>query len=268
MSKSDISSLHTFAVCAYKKSPYLCECLESLRAQTTKSRIIVATSTPSDYLAESAAEFGAEYCVNADSGKGIAADWNFALHSAKTPYCTITHQDDLYLPEYAARVTAALDGFPDSLICFTDYADRLMPTGTVVANRLYLHIKRLLLLPFYVKHSHSSRFFKRWILRFGNAVCCPSVTYNLRNLSNLKFDADFSVNLDWAMWVRLADMNGRFCFAPGILMQHRISDLMETSSAISDKRRYEEDKRIFHQLWPHPVAEFLLRLYIKSYESN
>ena len=37
---------HTFVVCAYKESPYLGECIESLLQQTKKSRILISTSTP------------------------------------------------------------------------------------------------------------------------------------------------------------------------------------------------------------------------------
>lgn len=268
MNKTDVSALHTFSVCAYKESPYIRECLESLMHQTVRSRILLATSTPSDYLYNLAKEFDVEYHENPDSGGGIAVDWNFALHAAQTPYCTIAHQDDLYLPMYAEQVVSAMHERSDSLICFTDYADRIMPEEIVAANRFYLQIKRFLLLPFYIKHSWRSAFVRRWILRFGNAVCCPSVTYNLHNLPELRFDTEYSVNLDWAMWLRLSSAPGSFCYIPKRLMEHRLSASMETSSAIADRRRFEEDRKIFYLLWPRPVADILLRLYAKSYESN
>ena len=41
---------HTFAICAYKESPYLEECIKSLKNQTIKSNILIATSTPTDYI--------------------------------------------------------------------------------------------------------------------------------------------------------------------------------------------------------------------------
>ena len=43
---------HTFAVCAYKESPYLEECVQSLKRQVVASNIIVCTSTPNDYIRE------------------------------------------------------------------------------------------------------------------------------------------------------------------------------------------------------------------------
>ena len=41
---------HVFAVCAYKDSPYLEQCIRSLKAQTVPSHIIICTSTPSSYI--------------------------------------------------------------------------------------------------------------------------------------------------------------------------------------------------------------------------
>lgn len=266
--KKDLSSQHTFAVCAYKESAYLRACLESLRNQTVKSRIVLATSTPSDFLRNLAEEFRIDYRVNPEQGRGIAADWNFALSCAETAYCTIAHQDDLYLPDYAERVVRALARHQDSLIAFTDYADRVMPEDVVRGDRFYLWIKRFLLLPFYGKHAVGSRFFKEWSLRFGNAICCPAVTYHLSNLPGLRFDEEFTVNLDWAMWLTLAARRGTFVYLPERLMQHRISDAMETSSAIADRRRYREDQKIFDALWPRPIARLLMHFYAKNYEGD
>ena len=45
-----MNTKHTFVVCAYKESEYLEECITSLLAQTVKSKIIVVTSTPNDYI--------------------------------------------------------------------------------------------------------------------------------------------------------------------------------------------------------------------------
>ena len=49
---------HTFAVCAYKESPYLRECVLSLLAQTVSTNILIATSTPTDATRVIADEFG------------------------------------------------------------------------------------------------------------------------------------------------------------------------------------------------------------------
>ena len=73
---------HCFAVCAYKDSPYLTECLDSLKAQESPSPILLCTATPSAYLEETARAYDAEYHMNPDH-PGIGSDWNFALACAK-----------------------------------------------------------------------------------------------------------------------------------------------------------------------------------------
>ena len=39
-----------FAIWVYKESPYLEECILSLKNQTVKSNIIMATSTPNEWI--------------------------------------------------------------------------------------------------------------------------------------------------------------------------------------------------------------------------
>ena len=59
-----VETNHTFAVCAYKESPYLKECLESLVNQTVKTNIIIATSTPNEYIDKLAEKYGIKVYVN------------------------------------------------------------------------------------------------------------------------------------------------------------------------------------------------------------
>ena len=60
-----MSCSHSFAVCAYGKSPYLKECLDSLVQQEfADSKIYIATSTPSAWLDEVAKEYNLEVFVN------------------------------------------------------------------------------------------------------------------------------------------------------------------------------------------------------------
>ena len=91
---------HSFALVAYKDSPYLSECLESLKTQTAESHIYISTSTPSPYLSEVAKSHGIEIFIT-EAGKGIAHDWNFALAQAKTKYVTLAHRDDIYLHNFS-----------------------------------------------------------------------------------------------------------------------------------------------------------------------
>lgn len=87
----DINTNHTFAICAYKESPYLEECIQSLMNQTVKSDILIATATPSKYIDDIAAKYNLKVYVN-HGEHGITQDWNFAYSKAETDYVTIAHQ--------------------------------------------------------------------------------------------------------------------------------------------------------------------------------
>ena len=41
---------HTFAICAYKESCFLEECVKSLKKQSIESEIFIVTSTPNEYI--------------------------------------------------------------------------------------------------------------------------------------------------------------------------------------------------------------------------
>ncbi|MBR2874078.1 MAG: glycosyltransferase [Lentisphaeria bacterium] len=253
----------TLAVCAYGKSAYLEEAVRSACSLTVAVRVLIATSTPSDFIENIARKYAVECFVNPVRGGGIAADWEFAVSCAKTEFVTIAHQDDIYFPEYAASVLESFRKNPDSLIVFTDYCDLIGEKFS--GDRGYLWIKRILLWPFYLKSTWRMRSIKKLPLSFGNAVCCPSVSYNLRNLGELRFDRSYSVNLDWAKWVELARRPGSFSYRRKRLMAHRIDETTETSAAIQDNRRYNEDLRIFSGIWGAGIAKVLMKFYSKSY---
>ena len=237
----------TFVLCAYKDSPFLENAVLSALGQTIPVEVIIATSTPSEYIRNIAVKYGLQYIVNPES-KGIASDWNFALSQIKTPFGAILHQDDVYFPEYAEKIQESFLKNPDALIAFTDYGD-LTDDGKIHPFRFYLWVKRLLLWAFYLKRTHRINLFKRSAVVFGNAICCPAVAYNLEKTGVLKFNSNYSVNLDWAMWLSLSKKTGAFIYIPKILMAHRISNSMESAAAIADSRRYNEDFAIFSEIW-------------------
>ncbi len=255
----------TFAICAYGDSVYLENAIESAEKQTIPVQIILATSTPSPFLEDMAKKHGLPYFVN-PKHTGIADDWNFALSQIRTPYGAILHQDDVYFPEYARKVMEQFHRHPDAGIIFTDYAD-LRDDGKIRRNLLYLQVKRILLWPFYLKHVHRSCFWKTMILRFGSSISCPAVSYNCTG-EKMLFDGSYTVDLDWDMWLRKAKQKGAFVYVPECLMAHRIAAGQETSAAIADHRRYQEDLRIFTRLWGKTIAGLLMKLYAISYRSN
>ena len=94
---------HTFAVCAYGESPYLEECILSLKEQTLSTNILLATSTPNKLIQSLCEKYNIPMHINPGPG-GIAGDWNFAVSVCTTPLVTMAHQDDLYKPSYAEHM--------------------------------------------------------------------------------------------------------------------------------------------------------------------
>ena len=117
-----MNNLHTFVICAYKESPYIEECIHSLKNQTVTSRILLATSTPSEYLEHLCKQYDIPYHVR-EGQSNISLDWNYALSVADTEYVTIAHQDDVYKKEYLEKVLNTFNTCTQPLIAFTDYSE-------------------------------------------------------------------------------------------------------------------------------------------------
>ena len=103
---------HTFAVCAYRDSPYLEACIRSLKGQSVPTDIILCTSTPSPYIMDMADKYGIP--VHVREGKSrIMDDWNFAYHMADSRFVTIAHQDDMYQKDYVKLLLESWKRYPD-----------------------------------------------------------------------------------------------------------------------------------------------------------
>lgn len=262
---------HTFVICAYKDSPYIEECIKSLKKQTVPSKILLATATPSQYLENLCATYSLEYHVRTGV-PSIGADWNYALSLVDTPYATIAHQDDIYESNYIKRLIAKADDH--SLIIFSDYSELI--NQKKYENRINMKIKKILLRPLINPHNQGKIGRKRCVLKFGNAICCPSVTYHIAYIRKLLeengrtelFQNNFRSNLDWEAWEWLSRQQGSFVYVPESLMAHRIHEESETSVVIGERQRGQEDYNIFCKFWPKWVAKLLVRVYGTSEKGN
>lgn len=258
--------LHSFVVLAHGRSPFLRACLGSLREQSDRSPILVSTSTPSAFVEDAVRDYGVELRV-APPGGGMAGDWNTGLDAAATPWVTLAHQDDVYLPEYGARLKSALARYPRALLAFTGY--RELTSDGPRERTLNLAVKAALLAGgFLGRESIESRWRKRALLAFGSPIPCPSVALHRERLGEFRFSRENRVNLDWVAWLSLAERAGAFVRIDEILMEHRIHEDSETTAGVSDGTREREDYQCFRTVWPKPVAAALAALYRLSYRSN
>lgn len=254
---------HAFVVAAYGHSPHLEACLRSLDAQTLRSPVIISTSTPFAGLDQLAGRHGARLQVHADRG-GIGADWNAALTAASGTLVTIVHQDDVYLPGFAATVVAAHAQHPDAALSFCG-AREIFGDDRPRRGRLNQWVKAALVGAASLgTDCIGGSLRKRVLLGFGNPILCAGVTFNRGVAPDFRFRCDLRTNMDWLAWIELARQHPLLRIREELLLR-RVHAASETQHCIQDGSREREDRLVFEQLWPRPVAQALLGLYRFSY---
>lgn len=255
---------HTFVICAYKESKYLESCIHSLLKQTIKSHIIICTSTPCDYIKNIAYKYSIPYYVNNRSGIGI--DWNFAYQKAQTRLVTISHQDDIYFPNYLETILKYDAQNKDAIIFFTNYKE--IRHNKLVNTNTLLKIKHLMNYPLKFRLFYNIKWIRKFILSLGNPICCPAVTFNKIKIGNTPFNENLRNSLDWEAWIRFANRKGSYIYIDKKLMAHRISEDSTTTQVIANGTRTKEDLAILYSIWPKPIAHIIMKFYSKSMESN
>lgn len=257
--------IHTFVVLAYKESEYLEDCIKSVLNQKVKTNVVIATSTPNEYISNLAKKYNLKIKENKEK-KGIGYDFDFAINCANTKLVTVAHQDDIYDFDYAKEVIEAYQNQKESIIIFSDYYE--IRREQKVYKNLNLNIKKILLKP--LKNHKKANFLsrKRKVLKYGNAICCPAVTFVKKNITKKVFACDLKCNVDWYAWEKLSKLEGYFYYINRPLMGHRISNESTTTEIIKDNIRTKEDYKIFCKFWPKWVSKIITKIYSYSEKSN
>ncbi len=253
---------HTFAVCAYKDSPYLEECIRSLKRQSVPTNVILCTSTPSEYIVSIAGKYEIPVFVR-NGVSDIQDDWNFAYETAATRLVTIAHQDDCYHRNYVQEVLACWEKYPDTTVFATDCA--IAKNGQIQKPGLVQLVKAILRMPLRMHKLADRTWVKKAALIFGNPVICPSCTYDKYALGQPLFDSEFKFALDWDTMWKLAGRTGRFICVERPLIRYRIHEEATTKACIADNRRSREEVAMFTKIWPKPVVKLLMFFYQKAY---
>jgi hypothetical protein len=253
---------HAFVAVAYKDSPFLPQCLASLRAQSVASRLVVATSTPSEPIARGAREVGAELVINPER-RSIGADWNFALRAAGTRLVTLAHQDDVYHRDFLARTLGLFERYPTGSLSFTGYRE-ISDAGTARLSKIAAVGALIKAATIGSREIVSGRRLGLY-LSFGNPLPCSSVTFDLSRLGSFAFTETLASNLDWDAWWRLHRAESTFLHCREPLVGRRRNELSETSRLIREGRRRREDVAMFETIWRKPVGRTIAYLYRTSY---
>ncbi len=257
---------HAFVIPAYRESPYLAQCLATLRAQVPATAIVITTSTPNAHIERIAREFDVPIRV-AGHRPAIAADWNYALTATDARLVTLAHQDDLYAPGFARLTLEAFRRHPDADLAFTAFSEH-SATGPRPFNPNLLIKRALTRSGFGLSEAIRSPSRKRRVLALGNPICCPSVTLNRERHPGFRFAAHYRSNLDWDAWERLSAGDGRFIYLSDVLVSHRVHRDTETTAAIAGGIRDQEDRDMLERFWPAVTASLLARIYRLGYAAN
>lgn len=256
MSAAAAAARHMFVLPAFGEPAWIERCLDSIERQTCRTRVLITTSTPNDYLTAIARRRRVPLVVNPVS-RGIAADWNFALTHGEADWVSLAHQDDWYDPAYVELCLTTAEGVTDPILIFTDAQETVDGDSRAVVNS---RVKRTLAaLAFQRSTAIESHARKKLLLAFGNPIPCPSVMINRRALRDFRFPDGWKSNLDWSAWLSLAAMPGAFVRVARPLVHRTLHAGATTTQALS--HRAAEDDRMFHQLWPVPIANVLSLVY-------
>lgn len=257
--------VHTFVVLAYKESPYLEKCVKSVLNQKYQSEVVIATSTPNNFINDIAEKYNLKVIVN-KKHRNIGGDFDFAISVAKTPLVTVAHQDDIYDDLYSQKMIDFYNKYPSSLILFPYYYE--IKGENKIYKNTNLIIKKILLFPLKIRFLGKYKFIKRLVLRFGNPIGCPAVTFNKEKITLPLFEYNFKCNIDWHAWESLSRKRGYFILISKSLMGHRVHDNSTTTELIQNRTRTKEDLKMFQRFWPKIIAKMINHFYVKAEKNN
>ena len=246
-----MKDIHSFIILAYNESDDLEECIKSIKKQSVKSNVLIATSTKNDYIIELAGEYGLGVMVNeSESNKGN--DYNFALDAVNTELVTIVHQDDLYDRNYAKEVINCYENNKDASIIFTDNYEIIGDKKIKRSMRLFK--KRICIFLLKYNFLNKYKYFKRLALKYHKAICTSSITFVKKNIVNDVFPIDMKYNNDWAGLEKLSLLNNRFVFLPMKLVGYRVNE-----SQLKSNEQIEEDIMVYKKFWNNKIIDYLFK---------
>jgi hypothetical protein len=94
------------------------------------------------------------------------------------------------------------------------------------------------------------------------------VVLNRTALGEFRFPQGFHTNLDWMAWTELARRPGGFVYVRERLVSKGVHPGSETTTTIANRTRDREDRLLFEEFWPRPIAAALAGLYKVGYRAN
>jgi len=246
---------HTFVILAYQESDDLEECIKSILKQSVKSNVLIATSTPNDYILDMASKYSLGIKINEnESNKGD--DYNFAINSYNSKLLTIAHQDDLYDRNYTKEVLKCFKKNPDATIIFTDNYE--IKDNKKIKKSRELDRKKFHLLPLKYSLFQKSKYFKLRALKKEKYICTSSITFIKENINYDIFPTNLVYHNDWEGLVTLARDKTKFVYLKKRLVGYRIDNKKNS------EERKKEEIEIRRKLYSKFIFNhFIIKKYLK-----
>jgi hypothetical protein len=232
---------HSFVILAYHESDDLEDCIKSILKQTVKSNVLIATSTPNDFILELASKYSLGVTINeSESNKGN--DYNFALNRVDSELVTIAHQDDLYDRNYTKEILKQYEKNMDATIIFTDNYE--INNDKKIKKNKRLRKQRHYLIPLKYAIFNKKKYFKLRALRKNKFICTSSITFVKKNISKEVFPTNLIYDNDWQGLIDLAKNKTKFVYLDKKLVGYRMDNIS------FDPEKIEEDKDILKSMYP------------------
>jgi len=247
----------TVAIPCRDAGPFLRPALESLLQQTASDfRLVLVDDGSADEsiaVARSTAGDRIEILAS-DSPLGIAGNWNRCADLVETPYFCLAHQDDVYRPEFLARLIDALQRHPEAGMahCRSEAIDAQGKPLDSGAERYKQHFWRQV-----ASDDLAAHYERLW---HGNFISCPAVVYRTAAFRDAgPFRTDLNFALDWEYWFRMLRSGHGIVDVDEPLLQYRRHATAATAAATHERWRFVEELQVLTEARELGVKSGLLR---------
>lgn len=238
----------TVAVPIFNGERFLAATIQSLLDQSERSfRLLCLDDSSADdsvAVVSSVSDPRIEVIV-ADEHSSLAENWNRALDMTATRYLVIAHQDDVYEPDFLARMLPLMEGHPRA---FAAHCKSAAIDGDGHAVRLPAARYKETFWPSADPYEREPAD-EIGILSRGNYVIASSVILRMEAVRQIgRFDPSLQFVTDWQYWLR--GLNAGFTLA-GIharLVRFRRHPWTATRLTELSLRRYEEEIEVLRQM--------------------
>ncbi len=230
----------TFAIPCFNGAAHLRPLLESLLAQTRVDchLLLVDDGSTDDSLALARRVVGTRLeVVQNNSSLGIPGNWNRCIEHARTEFICLAHQDDVYAPDFASSMLAALATNPRAAAahCRMRTIDARGEPLRSAQERYKQRFWRAL-----PAVESSAQSLQR--LFAGNFVGCPTLVYRACAVAEIgAFDAQYRFAPDWEWLLRALSKDWQLVAVPRDLVAYRRHPEQATQRAVASLQRYREE---------------------------